>query len=138
MIPAPFAAAAAEAVVLVSGGMDSAVTASIAASRTPPDRLALLHASYGQRTQARERACFDALAQHLGAGRRMVVRLDHIREFGGSSLIDPGIPVPAADLSAARIPNTYVPFRNGQLLAAAAAWAEALGARAIYIGAVEE
>ncbi len=126
------------AVVLVSGGMDSAVSASIAASTRSAAGLAFLHVEYGQRTQARERASFDALADHFKAGRRLVARLDHLRSIGGSSLVDRSIAVPVADLSAKEIPSTYVPFRNGQLLSVAAAWAESLGSHAIYIGAVQE
>ena len=127
----------ADAVVLVSGGMDSAVTASIAAARVGAAGLALLHVGYGQRTQMKERACFEALADHLQAARRLVVSLEHIAAIGGSSLVDRARPIPQA-FSVPGIPSTYVPFRNGQLLSVAAAWAEALGARAIYIGAVEE
>ncbi len=123
------------AVVLVSGGMDSCVTAALAARRA---EAAFLHASYGQRTEARERECFEALADHFGARRRLVARLDHLRAIGGSSLTDPGLPVPGADPGRRGIPITYVPFRNAQLLAAAAAWAEVIGASRIYIGAVEE
>lgn len=123
------------AVVLASGGMDSCVTAAIAARAHP---LAMLHVSYGQRTERRERSCFDALADHFAATRRLVARLDHLRAIGGSSLTDPGIAVPEADLQRAGIPPTYVPFRNAQLLAVAVSWAEVLGAHDVFIGAVEE
>ena len=123
------------AVVLVSGGMDSCVTAAIAATA---GEVAFLHASYGQRTQARERECFDALADHYRVTHRLVARLDHLGAMGGSSLTDAAIPVPDADLKRRDVPPTYVPFRNAQLLAAAAAWAEVLGAGSVYIGAVEE
>jgi 7-cyano-7-deazaguanine synthase len=123
------------AVVLASGGMDSCVTAAVAARAHP---LAMLHVSYGQRTERRERSCFDALADHFGAARRLVARLDHLRAIGGSSLTDPGIAVPEADLQRAGIPPTYVPFRNAQLLAVAVSWAEVLGAHDVFIGAVEE
>jgi 7-cyano-7-deazaguanine synthase len=123
------------AVVLASGGMDSCVTAAIAAAS---HELAMLHVSYGQRTERRERACFDALADHFRASRRLVARLDHLRAIGGSSLTDPAMPVPEADLDRAGIPPTYVPFRNGQLLAVAVSWAEVLGAHDVFVGAVEE
>src|SRR4051812_24278205 len=63
-----------KAVVLMSGGMDSCVTAAIA-SRTY--RVAALHASYGQRTERRELECFQQLADHFGAFARLAVRLDH-------------------------------------------------------------
>ncbi len=123
------------AVVLVSGGMDSCVTAAIAATAC---KVAFLHASYGQRTQARERECFEALADHYHVTDRLVARLDHLGAMGGSSLTDAAIPVPEADLHRRDVPPTYVPFRNAQLLAAGAAWAEVLGAGSVWIGAVEE
>jgi len=131
------------AVVLVSGGMDSCVTAAVAVRTCD---LAFLHVSYGQRTEGKERACFDALADHFAVADRLVARLDHLRTIGGSSLTDHAIPVPPAaarsvDEASSRrrgIPPTYVPFRNAQLLAAAVAWAEVIGAASVWIGAVEE
>jgi 7-cyano-7-deazaguanine synthase len=122
-------------VVLVSGGMDSCVTAAIAAAEGD---LAFLHVGYHQRTEAKERACFEALADHFGATRRVAARLDHMRIFGGSSLTDAAIAVPPADLERRGIPPTYVPFRNAQFLSIAVAWAEVIGAPRVYIGAVEE
>jgi 7-cyano-7-deazaguanine synthase len=115
--------------------MDSCVTAAAAAR---DHTLAMLHVGYGQRTEARERACFEALADHFAAPRRLVARLDHLRAIGGSSLTDPEVAVPAADLRRAEIPPTYVPFRNAQLLAVAVSWAEVIGAHDVFIGAVEE
>jgi len=123
------------AVVLVSGGMDSSVTAAIAATEYEP---ALMHVSYGQRTQARELRAFGAIADYLKAKHRLVISMDHLRLIGGSSLTDRRLPVPPADLTRADIPNSYVPFRNANLLSAAVSWAEVLGARAVYLGAVEE
>lgn len=127
-----------KAVVLLSGGMDSCVTAAIA---NETHRLALLHASYGQRTERRERRAFEALADFYGVGERMVVQFDAFRQIGGSALTDQGIQVPetgeALSLQAG-IPITYVPFRNAHFLSAAVSWAEVIGASAIYIGAVAE
>jgi 7-cyano-7-deazaguanine synthase len=123
------------AVACVSGGMDSAVTAALAARQ---HRLAFLHASYGQRTERRELACFHALADHYGAERRLVVDLRDLRQIGGSSLTDPALPVREGEPVSGLIPTSYVPFRNAHMLAAAAAWAEVLGARAIFVGAVWE
>ena len=122
-------------VVLVSGGMDSCVTAAIAVREC---RAAFLHVSYGQRTEARERSSFLSLASHFGVTDRLEGRLDHLKTIGGSSLTDAAIPVPAADLGRRGVPQTYVPFRNAQLLSIAVAWAEVIGASRIYIGAVEE
>lgn len=124
------------AICLVSGGMDSCVTAAIAKHEN--DELAFLHVSYGQRTEQRERRSFDALADHFGIGLRLVISLEHLARIGGSSLTDEAIPVTTANLTSSAIPSSYVPFRNSHLLAAAVSWAEVIGASAIYIGAVAE
>ena len=124
------------AICLVSGGMDSCVTAAIAQHEN--DELAFLHVSYGQRTEQRERESFDALADHFGVGLRLVISLEHLARIGGSSLTDEAIPVTTANLASSAIPSSYVPFRNSHLLAAAVSWGEVIGAAAIYIGAVAE
>lgn len=123
------------AVVCVSGGMDSAVSAALAARE---HRLAFLHANYGQRTEAKELACFHALADHFAAERRLVVDLSGLRQIGGSSLTDPGLPVREGEPVEGVVPSSYVPFRNAHLLAAAVSWGEVLGARAVFVGAVGE
>src|SRR5215467_12562176 len=118
--------------------MDSCVTAALA---NQTHRLALLHASYGQRTEARELQAFEEIADFYGAENRLVVRFDAFRQIGGSALTDAGIAVPengAALTPGASIPSTYVPFRNAHFLSAAVSWAEVIGATAIFIGAVEE
>jgi 7-cyano-7-deazaguanine synthase len=125
----------AKAVVLVSGGMDSCVTAAIA-SRT--HRLAFLHASYGQRTERRERQAFDQIADFYRVRERLVARLEHFAQIGGSALTDPAIAVPESGLREGSIPVTYVPFRNAHFLSVAVSWAEVIGARAIFVGAVAE
>jgi 7-cyano-7-deazaguanine synthase len=127
-----------KAVVLLSGGMDSCVTAAIA--RETFD-LALLHASYGQRTEERERRAFDEIADFYSVRQKLVVRFDLFAQIGGSALTDEHIAVPesgAALAPHAGIPVTYVPFRNAHFLSAAVSWAEVIGATAIFIGAVEE
>ena len=123
------------AVVLVSGGMDSCVTAAIAAQEYS---LAFLHLNYGQRTEARELKAFHAIADHYKAAHRLVISMEHLARIGGSSLTDNSIPVAYADLQRKEIPSSYVPFRNANMLAVAVSWAEVLGARAIFVGAVEE
>jgi 7-cyano-7-deazaguanine synthase len=123
------------AVVLMSGGMDSCVTAAIAARSY---ELAALHATYGQRTAGRELECFNALADHFGVAHRLVARLGYFADIGGSSLTDTRLEVHDADLANKSIPNTYVPFRNAHFLAIATSWAEVLGASKIFIGAVCE
>jgi 7-cyano-7-deazaguanine synthase len=135
-----------KAVVLLSGGMDSCVTAAIAHET---HELALLHASYGQRTERRERRSFDEIADFYSVRDRLVVRLDHLEQIGGSALTDKRIAVPERAPLGARqidedppagneIPVTYVPFRNAHFLAVAVSWAEVIGASAIFIGAVAE
>lgn len=123
------------AVVCLSGGMDSCVTAAIAVQE---HRLAVLHARYGQRTEDREQASFEALADHFAAAHRLVVDFPHLQAIGGSSLTDRSLPVREGPPEPDRIPTSYVPFRNAHLLSAATAWAEVLGARTIFIGAVWE
>ena len=124
------------AICLVSGGMDSCVTAAIAHEEN--DELAFLHVSYGQRTEQREREAFAALANHFHVKSRLVVSLEHLAQIGGSSLTDNRIAVTAADLASPGIPSSYVPFRNAHLLSAAVSWGEVVKASAIYIGAVAE
>jgi len=124
------------AICLVSGGMDSCVTAAIANEEN--DELAFLHISYGQRTEKRERESFERIADHYRVRSRLVVSLDQIGRIGGSSLTDTRIPVTAANLSARGIPSSYVPFRNAHLLSSAVSWAEVMKANRIYIGAVAE
>jgi len=124
------------AVCLVSGGMDSCVTAAIANNEN--DELAFLHVFYGQRTQSRERESFERLGDHYRVKARLVVSLNQLAQIGGSSLTDPDIPVSAPNLSTQGIPLSYVPFRNAHLLSAAVSWSEVIGANRIYIGAVAE
>jgi 7-cyano-7-deazaguanine synthase len=119
--------------------MDSCVTVAIA--RQTHD-LALVHASYGQRTAGRERQAFDEIADFYAIHERLVVQLDHFAQIGGSALTDARIAVPEGQSGAAiggnEIPPTYVPFRNAHFLAVAVSWAEVIGATAIFIGAVAE
>ena len=128
-----------KAVVLVSGGMDSCVTAAIARQT---HELALLHASYAQRTEPRERQAFDEIADFYSVTQRLVVQLDHFAQIGGSALTDKRIAVPEGDgrtlAGSNGIPATYVPFRNAHFLAVAVSWAEVIGAGAVFIGAVAE
>jgi 7-cyano-7-deazaguanine synthase len=123
------------AVICLSGGMDSCIAVAMAAREYEP---AFLHVNYGQRTEAREQRCFREIADHFGATHRLVVDLPHLGRIGASALTDRTLDVPAGDLSRPGIPLTYVPFRNANILSAAVAWAEAIGAVAVVIGAVEE
>lgn len=124
------------AICLVSGGMDSCVTAAIANREN--DELAFLHVSYGQRTETREREAFEALADHFNVKLRLAISLEQLARIGGSSLTDAAIPVTTANLASSTIPSSYVPFRNAHMLAAAVSWGEVIEASSIYIGAVAE
>ncbi len=120
--------------------MDSCVTTAIAAQS---HGLALLHAGYGQRTERRERQAFHAIADHYGAGERLLVQLNHFAQIGGSALTDRRIAVPERESDmevedSRTIPTTYVPFRNAHFLSVAVSWAEVIGARKIFIGAVAQ
>ena len=123
------------AVVLLSGGMDSCVCASVAAR---DHDAAALHISYGQRTEQRERESFQRICDRLGIRDQLVVRNEALRLIGGSALTDSNINVPESQEVGREIPVTYVPFRNAHFLAVAVSWAEVLGASKIFIGAVEQ
>ena len=124
------------AIVLVSGGMDSCVTAAIAKSES--EEIALLHVSYGQRTERRERRAFEDIADFYGAAKRLAISIEYLAKIGGSSLTDESVEVTEANLEATEIPTSYVPFRNANMLSIATSWAEVIGANRIYIGAVAE
>jgi len=132
------------AVVLLSGGMDSCVCASLAAHDF---HAAAVHISYGQRTEERERQSFLGICDRLGIHDKLVVRNEALRAIGGSALTDTDIAVPESALGHGmvghgavthEIPVTYVPFRNAHFLSVAVSWAEVLGAEKVYIGAVEQ
>jgi 7-cyano-7-deazaguanine synthase len=123
------------AVILVSGGMDSCLTAALADQE---HRMAFLHANYGQRTEGKELSCFHVLADHFRAAHRLVVDLPALRAVGGSSLTDRALPVREGPPEVGVVPSSYVPFRNAHLLSAATSWGELLGARTIFVGAVWE
>ncbi len=124
------------AIVLVSGGLDSAVCLGEASRK---HEVAILHLNYGQRTQARELRASHDLGDHYGVKQRLVVDVSYLEQIGGSSLVDASMAVetglPEAD---AGVPSTYVPFRNAHILAMGVSWAEVIGATRLYIGAVEE
>ncbi len=124
-----------KSIVLVSGGLDSAVTAAIAALTTEP---AFLHVNYGQRTERRELKAFEGLAAYYKVHQTLVADIRHLSKIGRSALTDLKIKVPKGRLHRKNIPVTYVPFRNAHILSIATAWAEAINAGEIYIGAVEE
>jgi 7-cyano-7-deazaguanine synthase len=119
----------AKAVVLLSGGLDSATV--LAMARADGLECHALTLDYGQRHRA-ELDAARRVAAALGAASHRIVVLD-LAAFGGSALTDARIAVPEAP--SAGIPVTYVPARNTVLLSLALAWAEALGAASIHVGA---
>ncbi len=118
-----------KAVVLLSGGLDSATT--LALARAAGHECHCLSLDYGQRHRA-ELAAAANVARALGAAAHRVIALD-LAAFGGSALTDTRIAVPEAPT--AGIPVTYVPARNTILLSLALAWAEVLGAQDVWFGA---
>ncbi len=122
-------------IVLVSGGLDSAVTAAIALGEGPA---AFFHVNYGQRTSEREERAFRNIADYYGVKDRFSADIGYLKAIGGSALTDASIDVPRGDLGRVGMPVTYVPFRNAHLLSIAVSLAEVRGAAHIYIGAVEE
>lgn len=123
------------AVVAVSGGLDSCVTTAIAQKDYD---LALVHINYGQNTEKKELESFHNIADYFNVKRKMVIDFSHFQKIGGSSLTDKTIEVTKADLDNKEVPSSYVPFRNGNILSACVSWAEILGAKAVFIGAVFE
>jgi 7-cyano-7-deazaguanine synthase len=123
------------AVVALSGGMDSCVTAAIADLNY---ELAVLHVNYGQRTENRELKAFYDITSHYRITNKLIVNQSHLAEIGHSSLTDKDIEVSKADLRAKKMPSSYVPFRNANILAACISWAEVINAAAVFIGAVNE
>ncbi len=115
--------------------MDSTLTAAFAFKKYD---LAFLHVNYGQRTEKRELKAFNDVADFYGVKERLIVDIGYLKKIGGSSLTDKKIKISKADLKNKKVPTSYVPFRNANLLAIATSWAEVIGARSIFIGAVEE
>jgi 7-cyano-7-deazaguanine synthase len=142
------------AVVLASGGMDSATAAYEAIERGFD--LYLLHTSYGQETEDREFECARRLADEVDAADFLHVETSHLARIGGSSLTDDEMDVADADLDTVEqdstsssseqssredgeeVPTSYVPFRNANLLAMAVSYAEANDCDAVFIGAHSE
>ena len=119
----------ASAVVLLSGGLDSATCLAIA--RSQGFDCYCLSFDYGQRHSAELRAA-ERVAQALGAAEHRILSLD-LAQFGGSALTDTSIAVPTEGIQPG-IPVTYVPARNTIMLSLALAWAEVLGSRDIFVG----
>lgn len=126
------------AVCLVSGGMDSLVCAAIA--NETHENLAFLHLNYGQKTEERELESFQKIADHYQVPKnlRKIIDVSFLKQIGGSSLTDDKIDVKKYKGDSEEIPDSYVPFRNTHIISMAVSWAEVVGAKKIYIGAVFE
>jgi len=119
------------AVVLISGGINSCVTASLAAKRY---NLCFLHLSYGQRVEKRELKSYKELVANFKVKKRLVANVKYFKDIGGSSLTDKKINISKADSGPQKFPTSYVPFFNTHLMSIAVSWAEILGAEKIFIG----
>jgi len=126
------------AVVLVSGGMDSLVTAAIAYEKH--QHLAFLHLNYGQNTEQKELESFHHIADFykVPPSLRKVIDVTFLKQIGGSSLTDDQIEVKKYLGDSEEIPDSYVPFRNTHIISMAVSWSEVIAAKKIYIGAVFE
>ena len=123
------------AVCIISGGMDSALSAKIA--QNEGYEIIALHFNYGQRTEHKEVECFRKVADSVDAVERYEIDLPFFEQIGASALTDKSIDIPTGGLEEG-VPVTYVPFRNGIFLSIASAVAEKHGAEALFIGVVEE
>jgi len=124
-----------QAVCIISGGMDSALSAKIAQNEGYD--IIALHFNYGQRTELKELDCFRKVVKNLNAKETYEIDLPFFKQIGASALTDKSIDVPIDGLEEG-VPTTYVPFRNGIFLSIATSIAEKHGAEALFIGVVEE
>ena len=120
-------------IVLVSGGMDSLVALALA-NRT--HKLALLHFNYGQKAEGKELEAFNRIAEFYGVVYELLLDLNYLKRIGGTSLIDQSLEIPSGLSN--ELPTTYVPFRNAHFVSIGVSWGEVIGAKDIFIGAVEE
>jgi len=123
------------AVCIISGGMDSALSAKMA--QKDGYELIGVHFNYGQRTERKELECYQKIVDSLEIKESYEIPLDFFKQIGATALIDKDLDIPTGGIEEG-VPITYVPFRNGIFLSIATAIAEKHGAEALYIGVVEE
>ena len=123
------------AVCIISGGMDSALGATIA--KNEGYEIIALHFNYGQRTEKREAKAFQKIATSVDAVESYSIDLDFFKQIGASALTDSSLEIPTGGIEDG-VPITYVPFRNGIFISIATAIAEKHQAEALFIGVVEE
>jgi 7-cyano-7-deazaguanine synthase len=124
-----------KAIVILSGGMDSTTTLFIA--KYQGYEVIPVHFNYGQRTEKKELKSFNDICEYAKIKNKYIIDIPFFKQIGASALVDENLEVPTDGLKPG-IPITYVPFRNGIFLSIAAAIAEKEGAKAIFIGVVEE
>lgn len=122
------------AVVVVSGGINSCLTAALVSEKYNP---LFVHVSYGQKVEKRELKSFKDLAAHFKVKKRLIASIKYLKEIGGSSLTDRNINIAISGISNRKVPTSYVPFLNTHLVAIAVSWAEVLGVDKIFFGANE-
>ena len=126
-----------KALCIISGGMDSTLCAYLA--KKQGYEIIALHFDYAQRTQSKERQCFERICSHLNVSKSFILDLSFIKDIGGNALTDTTFAVPKNELNLKQTPPiTYVPFRNGIFLSVAGSLAEKEGCDSVFIGVVEE
>jgi 7-cyano-7-deazaguanine synthase len=124
-----------KAVVLLSGGLDSLLTLAIAIENNY--KPFPLHINYGQATQKKEEKAFFDIIKYYEIAEKLIVDIGYLTQIGGSTLTDKNFNNSNNINTTSNIPNSYVPFRNANILAIATSWAEVINANAIFIGASE-
>ena len=124
-----------KSIILLSGGMDSLVTLAIAIDKGYIPYV--LHLNYSQNTQEKELKAFNSICNYysLLEKQRLIINIDYLKKIGGTSLIDVDKFHSCKEENNINVPDSYVPFRNANILAIGTSWAEVIGANAIFIGA---
>lgn len=124
-----------KAVCILSGGMDSTLASYIA--KNEGYEIIAVHFNYGQRTEKKELEAFREITSLLEVHEKYEINIPFFTQIGASALTDSSLEIPTGGVEAG-VPITYVPFRNGIFLSIATAIAEKHGAKALFIGVVQE